>query len=282
MGKEIPVNFNALIEKLKGFDVVVFAGGINSQLEGEEMPVTLPGFSHGDRTDMELPLPQRNCLEALKKAGKKVIYVNCSGSAMGFVPETTSCDAILQAWYPGEAGGQAVADVLFGDYNPAGKLPLTFYKNIQQLPAFEDYAMKGRTYRYMTLDPLFPFGFGLSYTTFSIGDAKINKPQIQVNEGVELSIPVSNLGKRNGTEIVQVYLHKLNDTDGPLKTLRAFKRVDVAAGKNAIATIQIPSKSLEWFDTSTNTVRVHAGEYELLYGTSSDSKDLKSLKLTIL
>jgi beta-glucosidase len=282
MGKEVPVNFDALIEKLKGYDVVVFAGGINSQLEGEEMPVTLPGFNRGDRTDMELPIPQRNCLEALKKAGKKVIFVNCSGSAMGFVPETNNCDAILQAWYPGEAGGQAVADILFGDYNPAGKLPLTFYKNIQQLPAFEDYNMKGRTYRYMTSDPLFPFGFGLSYTTFSVGEAKISKPQIQTNEGVELSVPVSNLGKRNGTEIVQVYLHKLNDPDGPLKTLRAFKRVEVAAGKNTIATISIPSKSLEWFDTSTNTVRVHAGDYELLYGTSSDSKDLKSLKITIL
>jgi beta-glucosidase len=228
-----------------------------------------------------LPLPQRNCLEALKKAGKKVIFVNCSGSAMGFVPETNNCDAILQAWYSGEAGGQAVADVLFGDYNPAGKLPLTFYKNIQQLPAFEDYAMKGRTYRYMTSDPLFPFGFGLSYTTFSVGEAKINKSQIQTNEGVELSVPVSNLGKRKGTEVVQVYLHKLNDPDGPLKTLRAFKRVEVAAGKNSIATISIPSKSLEWFDTSTNTVRVHAGDYELLYGTSSDIKDLKSLKITI-
>jgi len=282
MGKEIPINFDALIEKLKGIDVVVFAGGINSQLEGEEMPVVLPGFSRGDRTDMELPLPQRNCLEALKKAGKKVIYVNCSGSAMGFVPETQNCDAILQAWYPGEAGGQAVADVLFGDYNPAGKLPLTFYKNIQQVPAFEDYNMKGRTYRYMTSDPLFPFGFGLSYTKFAVGEAKISKSQIQTNEGVELSIPVSNIGKRSGTEIVQVYLHKLNDPDGPLKTLRAFKRVEVAAGKNSIATIQIPAKSLEWFDTSTNTIRVHAGDYELLYGTSSDNKDLKSLKLTIL
>jgi len=282
MGKEIPINFDVLIEKLKGIDVVVFAGGINSQLEGEEMPVTLPGFNRGDRTDMELPLPQRNCLEALKKAGKKVIYVNCSGSAMGFVPETSNCDAILQAWYPGEAGGQAVADILFGDYNPAGKLPLTFYKNIQQLPAFEDYNMKGRTYRYMTSEPLFPFGFGLSYTTFSVGEAKISKSQIKANEGVELIIPVTNSGKRNGTEIVQVYLHKLNDPDGPLKTLRAFKRVEVAAGKNSIATILIPSKSLEWFDTSTNTVRVHAGDYELLYGTSSDNKDLKSLKLTII
>ena len=281
LGKEVPVNYDELIAKLKGYDVVVFAGGINSQLEGEEMPITLPGFKGGDRTDIELPASQRKCLLALKQAGKKIIFVNCSGSAMGFVPETNSCEAILQAWYPGEAGGQAVADVLFGEYNPSGKLPVTFYKNIQQLPAFEDYAMKGRTYRYMT-DPLFPFGFGLSYTTFSIGEAKINKSQIQVNEGVELSIPVSNLGKRNGTEIVQVYFRKLNDTDGPLKTLRAFKRVDVAAGKNAITTIQIPSKSLEWFDASTNTVRVHAGDYELLYGTSSDSKDLKSLKLTIL
>ena len=136
------------------------------------MPVYYPGFKGGDRTDIQLPEVQRNCLKALKAAGKKVIYVNCSGSAIGLVPETESCDAILQAWYGGESGGQAVADVLFGDYNPSGKLPITFYKDTTQFPGFEDYTMKGRTYRYMTETPLFPFGYGLSYTSFSIGNAQ--------------------------------------------------------------------------------------------------------------
>jgi len=159
-GKEVPVEYNSLIEKLKGIDVVIFVGGISPRLEGEEMPVHLPGFKGGDRTNIELPDVQRNCLKALKAAGKKIIFVNCSGSAIGMVPETESCDAILQAWYSGEQGGTAVADVLFGNYNPSGKLPITFYKNIDQLPGFEDYSMKGRTYRYMS-GPLFPSHFSL-------------------------------------------------------------------------------------------------------------------------
>jgi beta-glucosidase len=244
------------------------------------MPIQLPGFKEGDRTDIELPIVQRNCLKALKQAGKKVIFVNCSGSAIGLVPETESCDAILQSWYGGESGGQAVADVLFGDYNPAGKLPITFYKNIQQLPDFDDYSMKGRTYRFMS-DPLFPFGFGLSYTTFSIGDAKLNTTKIKANESVELIIPVTNSGKRDGTEIVQVYVHKVNDTDGPFKTLRGFQRVDIAAGKTRQATIDLPRAGFEFFDRAKGKMSVTAGEYELLYGTSSDKKDLKTINLTI-
>jgi beta-glucosidase len=279
-GKEVPVKYDALIEKLKGIDVVVFAGGISAQLEGEQMPVQLPGFKEGDRTDIELPMVQRNCLKALKQAGKKVIFVNCSGSAIGFVPETESCDAILQAWYGGESGGHAVADVLFGDYNPAGKLPITFYKNIQQLPDFEDYSMKGRTYRFMS-DPLFPFGFGLSYTTFSIGDAKLSNTTIKPNESVELTVPITNSGKREGAEILQVYIRKVNDTDGPLKTLRGFQRVDIAAGKTHQVTIGLPGTAFEFFDKSAGKMSVTAGKYEVWYGTSSNNKDLKSIKVTI-
>ena len=184
-GKEVDVDYTELINKLKGIDVVVFVGGLSTQLEGEEMPVSYPGFKGGDRTDIELPAVQRNCLKALKQAGKKVIFVNCSGSAIALIPETESCDAILQAWYGGESGGQAVADVFFGDYNPSGKLPITFYKNSEQLPDFEDYSMKGRTYRYMS-DPLFPFGFGLSYTTFSIGNAKISKTELRKMKALNL------------------------------------------------------------------------------------------------
>jgi beta-glucosidase len=279
-GKEVPVQYDALIEKLKGIDVVVFAGGISAQLEGEQMPIQLPGFKEGDRTDIELPIVQRNCLKALKQAGKKIIFVNCSGSAIGLVPETESCDAILQAWYGGESGGQAVADVLFGDYNPAGKLPITFYKNIQQLPDFEDYSMKGRTYRYMS-DPLFPFGFGLSYTTFSIGNAQVSKSEIKNDESVELTVPVSNTGKRDGAEIVQIYVRKVNDTDGPLKTLRGFQRVTIAAGKTNQVAINLPPTSFEFFDRAIGKMNITAGEYEVWYGTSSDNKDLKSIKVTI-
>jgi len=279
-GKEVPVKYDALIEKLKGIDVVIFAGGISPQLEGEEMPIRLPGFQSGDRTDIELPEVQRNCLKALKQAGKKIVFVNCSGSAIGLVPETESCDAILQAWYAGESGGQAIADVLFGDHNPSGKLPVTFYKSVKQLPDFEDYSMKGRTYRFMS-DPLFPFGFGLSYTSFSIGDARINKSQIKKDEGVQLTIPVSNTGKVDGTEIVQIYVRKANDSEGPLKTLRGFQRVDVAAGKTGRAIIDLPQTAFEFFDRTKGRMTVAAGEYELLYGSSSDSKDLKMTTVTI-
>jgi beta-glucosidase len=280
-GREVPVSFDALIEKLKGIDVVVFAGGISSQLEGEQMPVELPGFKGGDRTDIELPEIQRNCLQALKQAGKKVIFVNCSGSAMGLVPETESCDAILQAWYGGESGGQAVADVLFGDYNPSGKLPVTFYKNINQLGDFEDYSMKGRTYRYMS-DPLFSFGYGLSYTTFSIGNAILSKHTIYKDETLTLTVPVKNTGGRNGAEIVQVYVRKVNDADGPLKTLRGFQRTELKAGEAGSVKIDLPPSSFEFFDRASGKMTVNAGEYEIWYGDSSDHKDLKMAKIMVL
>jgi len=280
-GKEVDVDYTNLLSKLKGTDVVVFAGGLSTVLEGEEMPVNYPGFKGGDRTNIELPAVQRNCLKALKQAGKKVIFVNCSGSAIAFTPETETCDAILQAWYPGESGGQAVADVLFGDYNPSGKLPITFYKNSDQLNDFEDYSMKGRTYRFMN-DALFPFGYGLSYTTFAVGEVKPCKTEIRNNETVELTIPVSNTGKRDGTEILQVYVKKVNDVDGPSKTLRGFKRVELKAGKTTPVTIELAPSSFEFYDRSQHKMAVTPGEYEVFYGTSSDAKDLKMLKISLL
>ncbi|MFC5683880.1 xylan 1,4-beta-xylosidase [Flavobacterium sp. MAHUQ-51] len=279
-GKEYPVNFSGLIQQLKGIDTVVFVGGLSTLLEGEEMPVSYPGFKGGDRTNIELPAVQRMCLQQLKAAGKKIIFVNCSGSAIALTPETESCDAILQAWYPGEAGGQAVADVLFGDYNPAGKLPISFYKNSEKFGDFEDYSMKGRTYRYTT-DVLFPFGFGLSYSKFSIGNAAVNKSIIQSNEGVSLSFPIQNISKRDGTEIVQVYVRKLNDPDGPLKTLRAFQRVDLKAGEKQNVTIQLPVSSFEFYDAATIGMKVTPGEYELYYGNSSDINSLKIRRIII-
>jgi len=279
-GKEIDVDYNDLITKLKGIDLVVFVGGLSGNLEGEEMPVSYPGFKGGDRTNIELPSVQRNCLKALKDAGKKVVFVNCSGSAIAFTPETQSCDAILQAWYAGESGGQAVADVLFGDYNPSGKLPITFYKNSDNLGDFEDYSMKGRTYRY-TSDYLFPFGFGLSYTKFEIGSAKLTKTTIKADEPTQLTVPVKNSGKLDGTEIVQVYIRKVNDIEGPLKTLKGFKRATIPAGKTQQVSIDLPAKSFEFYDWNSRTMAVTAGEYEILYGSSSDAKDLKSVKITI-
>ncbi|KHE67595.1 glycoside hydrolase family 3 C-terminal domain-containing protein, partial [Capnocytophaga sp. oral taxon 329] len=170
---------------------------------------------------------------------KKVVFVNCSGSAMALVPELESCDAILQAWYPGQAGGLAVADVLFGDFNPSGKLPVTFYKNTEQLPDFEDYSMKGRTYRYMTDKPLFPFGYGLSYTTFDISKGRLSKSSVEAGEGVKFTAHVKNTGNRDGAEVVQVYVRKVGDTEGPLKSLRGFRRVDLKAGESRTVSIEL-------------------------------------------
>ncbi len=280
LGREIPVNYDELIAKLKGIDEVIFVGGISPELEGEEMPIVFPGFKGGDRTNIELPESQRKCLQALKKAGKRIVFVNCSGAAMALTPETESCDAILQAWYGGQSGGQAVADVLFGDYNPSGKLPVTFYKNSDSLGDFEDYSMKGRTYRFMD-DALFPFGYGLSYTTFKIGDGHLSKTVIKPEESVQLTIPVKNMGSRDGVEVVQVYVRKVNDIDGPIKTLRNFKRVEIAAGKTQQVTIELANSAFEFYDWNQRKMMVTPGEYEVYYGSSSDAKDLKMDKITI-
>ena len=280
IGREFPVNYGELINKLKGIDEVIFVGGISPKLEGEEMPIEFHGFKGGDRTNIELPESQRKCLQALKNAGKKIIFVNCSGSAIAMTPETQSCDAILQAWYGGQSGGQAVADVLFGDYNPSGKLPITFYRNSNQLGNFEDYSMKNRTYRFMD-DALFPFGYGLSYTTFKIGEARVSKTAIATNENVQLTVPVSNTGKRDGVEVVQVYVRKVNDIEGPLKTLRGYKRVEIPAGKTQQVAVDLNPSSFEFFDWSQRKMMVTPGEYEVSYGNSSDYKYLKNIKITI-
>ncbi len=276
VAKELPIDYQATIDQLKGIDKVIFVGGISPALEGEEMPVRAEGFKGGDRTSIELPGVQRDFLKALKAAGKTVIFVCCSGSAIALQPETVSCDAILQVWYPGQEGGTAVADVLFGDVCPSGKLPVTFYKNTEQLPDYEDYSMKGRTYRYFS-DPLFAFGYGLSYTAFQIGQAGITKQ----GQNYQVSVPVTNTGRRTGTEVVQLYIRNLQDPDGPLKSLRAFQRVEVKAGQTATATLTLTPQSFEFFDPETNTMRVKPGRYELYYGNSSRNEDLKSLSVTL-
>lgn len=172
-------------------------------------------------------------------------------------------------------------DILFGDYNPSGKLPITFYRDTTQFPGFEDYTMKGRTYRYMTSDPLFPFGYGLSYTNFSIGNAQINKNEIEKNESIQLTVPVSNTGEREGTEVVQVYVRKANDSSGLNKTLRGFQRINVAAGKTTNAIVDLPYSSFEFYDDAALQLKVTPGEYEIFYGSSSDVKDLKTIRVNI-
>ena len=276
IARELPIDYQQTIAQLKGINKVIFVGGIAPSLEGEEMPVNIEGFKGGDRTNIELPKVQRDFLKALKAAGKQVIFVNCSGSAIALEPEMQTCDAIVQAWYPGQEGGTAVADVLFGDVNPSGKLPVTFYKRSEQLPDYEDYSMKGRTYRYFN-DALFPFGYGLSYTTFEVGKAAIESE----GTGFRVAVTVKNTGKRDGTEIVQVYIRNTADKEGPLKTLRAFKRVDVKAGQTVAETISLSRESFEGWDSETNTMRVKPGKYEVLVGNSSMDKDLQHLTVQI-
>lgn len=270
-------NFDQLLNKIQGTDIVLFAGGISPSLEGEQKSIEIPGFKGGDRTNIELPAIQREILAKLKKAGKKIIYINFSGSAISLEPETKSCEAILQAWYPGEEGGNAIADILLGDYNPSGHLPITIYKNIAQLPEYENYSMKGRTYRYMKNKPLYPFGYGLSYTNFSYGNAKTNTTILKKENNLTLSIPLTNIGNRDGEEVVQIYLSRPEDENGPIKTLREFKRVKVAKGESKTISINLHYNSFEWFDPETNTMRPLSGNYKILYGGSSQDEALKSL-----
>ena len=270
-----PITAADVVKKAENADVIIFVGGISPDLEREEAKVNKPGFDNGDRTSIELPQAQRDILKALHEAGKKIVLVNCSGSAVALTPETETCDAILQAWYAGEQGGTAVADVLFGDYNPGGKLPVTFYKDDSQLPPFDSYDMKGRTYRFFKGEPLFPFGYGLSYTTFQLGKASYDK------KAGKITLSVKNTGSHDGTEIVQAYVRNAADTEGPIKTLRGFSRVELKAGEEETVTIDFPRESFEWWDGSTNTMRVVPGKYELMVGTSSMEEDLQTINVTI-
>lgn len=271
--KYIPTK-EQLLAEIGNAKKVIFVGGISPSLEGEEMKVTEPGFKGGDRTSIELPQVQRDMIKMLHDAGKTVIYVNCSGSAVGLEPESDNADAIIQAWYPGEMGGRAVADVLYGDYNPSGKLPVTFYRHDSDLPDYEDYSMKNRTYRYFKGDALYPFGYGLSYTTFDI------KP-LEFKNG-HLLVQVTNTGKVAGTEVVQMYIRRPADIDGPIKALRGFQRVTLNPGETKVADVAFAgTKQLETWDSTTNTVRFVPGDYEIFIGNSSLLKDLKKYTMTI-
>ncbi len=262
-----------LLAQIRQAETVVFVGGISPRVEGEEMRVSEPGFQGGDRTDIELPAVQREILKMLHEAGKKVVFVNCSGGAMAMVPELETCDAILQGWYGGELGGQALAEVITGQVNPSGKLPVTFYKSVNDLPDFLDYKMTNRTYRYFTGEPLFPFGYGLSYTTFNL-----SKPAY-INNKVQLT--VKNTGNMDGTEVVQVYIRNMADKEGPKKTLRAYKRVTLKAGGAQMVAIDFPRERFEGWDVKTNTMRVVPGKYEIMVGTSSADKDLQKVVVTV-
>ena len=254
-------------------DAIIFVGGLSPKLEGEEMRVNFKGFKGGDRTSIELPETQRAYVKELQKTGKPIIFVHLSGSAVALAPEAEICDAILQGWYAGQAGGEAVADVLFGDYNPAGRLPVTFYASDADLPDFGDYDMPGHTYRYFKGKPLFPFGHGPSFSKFKYRRARLS-------DGV-LRIKVKNRGKMDGDEVVQVYVKKADDVDGPVMSLRGFKRVHVKAGKKAVVEIPLSAENIDLFNPETGKMEAASGKYIVYYGGTSDITKLRKLKLTI-
>lgn len=218
-----------------------------------------------------MPAVQRELIKRLHDAGKKVVMVNNSGSAVALEPESGICDAIVQGWYGGELGGETVAEILFGEVNPSGKLPVTFYRCDADLPDYEDYDMTGRTYRYFEGDALYPFGHGLSYTTFVVGRPSYKDGKVTVE--------VANTGDMDGEEVVQIYIRRNDDIAGPLKSLRAFKRVCLAAGERKSVVIDMPRERFETWNDDSQTMCVTPGSYTLMAGNSS--ANLKSIQVKI-
>jgi beta-glucosidase len=252
-------------------DVIIYVGGINPQLEGEEMKVNFEGFSGGDRTQIELPPVQTELLKALQAAGKPVVFVNCSGSAIAMPWAAENLPAIVQAWYPGEQGGRAVAEVLFGEVNPAGRLPVTFYRFTADLPAFDDYSMSNRTYRYFGGQPLFAFGHGLSYTTFGYSDAKLIATNLNVGDTIKLNFALLNEGAHDGDEVAQVYFRHVNSIrPQPKLALCGFARIHLQASQGARVTMNIPVDRFRSWDADKKQYAVEPGDYELLVGAASD------------
>lgn len=245
-------NFSELAERLKDADAIIFAGGISPQLEGEEMPVKVPGFKGGDRTSIMLPAVQTELLKALKTTGKPVVFVMLTGSAIAIPWEDENIPGIINAWYGGQSAGTAVADVLFGDYNPAGRLPVTFYKSDTDLPGFSEYSMNNRTYRYFKGDALYPFGYGLSYTNFTY--SAITAPAtVTKGKNITVTVTVKNTGTRDGEEVVQLYT-AYNSLAGlnPLKALKGFKRIALKAGESQKISFTLTPEQLSLIDNTGN------------------------------
>jgi beta-glucosidase len=263
--------FEAALETARAADVVVFVGGLTGDVEGEEMRVSYPGFAGGDRTEIGLPATQDRLLRAVHATGKPVVLVLMAGSALAVEWAQQNLPAVLMAWYPGQQGGNAVADVLFGAANPSGRLPVTFYRSVSQLPPFDDYAMKGRTYRYFDGDPLYPFGHGLSYTRFEYSDLRVDRPAIGATDPVSVSVRVSNAGERAGHEVVQLYARALDRTvPMPRRQLWAFERVPLKPGESRVLTFRLdPASVLAHYDEGAAGFVVSPGVYEMEAGASS-------------
>lgn len=258
-------DFKQLVLRHQDADAFIFAGGISPQLEGEEMKVDYPGFNGGDRTSILLPGIQTDLMKALKSTGKPVIFVMMTGSAVAIPWEAEQIPAILNSWYGGQAAGTAVADIIFGDYNPAGRLPVTFYRGDQDLAAFNDYSMENRTYRYFKGKPLYGFGYGLSYTTFNYDQIGLPK-NIRKGQSLSVSIRVTNTGKMDGDEVAQLYVLNTNKSvKAAQKSLKGFQRITLKTGESKVINFTLSPKDLSYTDINGNAEQFK-GKIELSIG----------------
>jgi beta-glucosidase len=267
--------FEEALRAARASDVVVFVGGLTAEVEGEEMRVSYPGFSGGDRTDIALPAVQRKMLEALHATGKPVVLVLMTGSALGVRWAQDNLPAIVLALYPGQQGGNALADVLFGDTSPGGRLPVTFYESVEQLPPFADYHMENRTYRYFRGEPLYPFGYGLSYTRFEYSGLRLSSDRLAADGSLEVTLDVRNVGDRDGDEVVQLYVRDVEPRHpAPIRALRGFERVHLRKGeRKPVRFTLVPARDLAYYDEEKTAFAVEPGEFEVEVGASS--RDLR-------
>jgi beta-glucosidase len=270
------------LDAARAADVVIVAAGLTGDVEGEEMAVSYPGFAGGDRTDISLPSSQQTLLRALHATGKPIVLVLMAGSAISVEWAQQSLPAILMAWYPGQQGGAAIADILFGDVNPSGRLPVTFYKSVEQLPPFADYGMKGRTYRFFDGEPLYPFGFGQSYTRFEYSNLRLSRRSGTATDPVDVSLEVMNTGSRAGHEVVQVYVHAIEPAvPMPIAELWGFERLLLQPRERRTVSFRLmPSEAMAYYDEARRVFAVAPGEYEV--GAGASSRDIRATaRLTV-
>ncbi|MBF4470465.1 glycoside hydrolase family 3 C-terminal domain-containing protein [Flavobacterium sp. HJJ] len=264
-GSYVKTDYNQLADRFKDADAFIFTGGISPQLEGEEMKVSDPGFDGGDRTSIQLPTVQTELMKALKSTGKPVIFVMMTGSAIAAPWESENIPAILNAWYGGQSAGTAVADILFGDYNPSGRLPVTFYRGDSDLASFNDYNMENRTYRYFKGVPQYGFGFGLSYTSFKYSKLKI-PVQAEKNKNVSVSVTITNTGKFSGEEVAQLYvLEQSKKIKTAIKALKGFERVSLNPGQSKTITFTLTPQDLSYV-TAEGKLQQLNGKIEIAVG----------------
>jgi len=269
----------AAIAAAQDADVVVAVVGITSELEGEEMPVSEDGFKGGDRTSLDLPKPEEDLLQVLAATGKPLVVVLMNGSALSVNWAKEHANAILDGWYSGEEGGAAIAETLSGRNNPGGRLPVTFYTGVDQLPAFEDYGMKGRTYRYFDGTPLYPFGYGLSYTGFSYSGLRLANDEITAGDTLNASVTVTNTGKVAGDEVAELYLNFPKLAGAPLKALRGFQRVHLEPGASKEVKFELKPRDLGMVSEAGEPI-VPEGEFRLTIGGSQPNGDSSHLSQT--